>query len=614
MLDLRFDFKNIFTKFSNHFKIPHMKKIYFLFFLVVMSVVKLDAQYASSNFTLLSITSPEPGTGIKYSGCWGWHDTLTGKEYGIAGSTTGTYFIDITNPYTPSVSAFISATASPGNWREMKTYKNYCYIVNDNGAGTTGLQIVDLSTLPSTVTLVSQNMNLFRRGHACWVDGDKLYVSGITYSNNTTSSLNVYSLATPTAPVLLRELKQDYPTITYVHDAYSRNDTVFASAAYQGLYVYKLTAANTFTQLGSLTNYPGSGYNHASALTPDGKTLVMLDEVPVSLPIKVLDVTNLSNIQVTSVVNQFTATTPHNPFMVSNQYCFVSAYQDGTQLWDISNPSAPVLAGYFDTYPAAGGNNNNWPTGSANYNGQWGLYPYLPSKNIFALDRQNGAFVINTHLYANPEINVIGNSSSIPDGSAFTSTINNTDFGSVIITASTTSNFILQNTGLASLNISSITITGPDALQFSVIAPATPFTISPSGAQILSIQFAPNSIGTKNATVHIFNNDINEGSYDFSISGTALLNVNLSEHQKNALQLSVFPNPAHDQLSIRYQSSGTVDTELMLTNSLGQTVLTENLGKDCCAKTLSLAGLAKGIYVLQLNSGHERAFKKVVID
>jgi choice-of-anchor B domain-containing protein len=591
-----------------------MRKIYALLFIICLSVANVKAQYAASNFSLQSILSPETGTGIKYSGCWGWADTINDKEYAIAGSITGTYFIDVTNPFTPSVSAYLTATASPGNWREMKTYKNYCYIVNDNGAGTTGLQIVDMSTLPTTVTLVSQNMNLFRRGHACWVDGDKLYVSGITYSNNTTSSLNVYSLATPTAPVLLRELKQDYPTITYVHDAYARHDTVFASAAYQGLYVYKLTASNTFTQLGSLTTYPGSGYNHATALTPDGKTLVMLDEVPVSLPVKVLDVTNLSNIQVASVVNQFTATTPHNPFMVSNQYCFVSAYQDGTQLWDISNPSAPVLAGYFDTYPAAGGNNNNWPSGSANYNGQWGLYPYFPSKNIFALDRQNGGFMINTHLYANPEINVIGNSVNIADGSVATSTANNTNFGSVIINATGTNNFIIQNTGLASLNVSSITITGADASQFSVVGPSTPFTLTPSGAQILGIQFAPLSMGTKTAIVHVFNNDVNEDSYDFVISGDAALNVSLQEQNAGHITLDVYPNPASGYLTVQYNNLKIADSKLKMVNSLGQIVLEESLTDNCCTKKLNIEGLSKGIYFIQINDGLSSEVKKVMID
>ena len=375
-----------------------MKKKYILSLIILLSIYSIKAQFAASNFTLLSNISPQTGTGSKYSGCWGWTQPVTNKEYAIACSKNGTYFIDVTNPLTPTVSAYVVGTSTNGTWRETKTYQNYCYVVSDDG-GSTGFQVIDMSTLPTTVTLVSSNQNLFKRGHACWVDGNKLYVSGVTYSNTTTSSMNVYSLANPAAPVLLRELKQDYSFITYVHDEFVRNDTVFASCGYQGLYIFKYNSNNTFTQLGSLTTYSGSGYNHATSLTPDGQTLVMLDEVPASLPIKVLNVNNIANIQVLAVTNQFPQTTPHNPFVVSNQYCFISSYQDGTQLYDISNPSAPFLAGYFDTYNQGGGNNNNW-AGSA-YSGQWGCYPYFPSKNIFALDRQNGVFMLGTHLFQN---------------------------------------------------------------------------------------------------------------------------------------------------------------------------------------------------------------------
>lgn len=589
-----------------------MKKIYFLLLFVCLSIGSISAQFAASNFTLVSNISPEAGAGIKYSGCWGWTDTLNDKEYAIAGSITGTYFVDITNPYTPTVCAFYPAVNGNGNWREMKSYKNFLYVVNDNGSGTLGLQIFDMSTLPTTVTLVSQNMNLFRRGHAAWIDGDKLYVSGVTYSNNVTSSLDVYSLATPTAPVLLRRLNQDYPSITYVHDSFVRNDTVYASAAYQGLYVYKFTAANTFTQLGSLVTYPGSGYNHATALTPNGQNLVMLDEVPASLPIKVLDVTNLSNIVVTATANQYPLSTPHNPFMLSDQYCLVSAYQDGTQLWDISNPNAPFLAGYFDTYPVSGGNNNTWP-GGANYNGQWGLYPWFPSKSVFALDRHNGIFILNSHLYANPEINIIGNAVNILDGSVSTATTNNTDFGSVIITASATNNFIVQNTGLASLNVSSITITGADASAFTIVGPSTPFTVSPSGAQILSVKFAPLTVGTKTALIHLFSNDYNEDSYDFVVSGIAALNVGVKEQNANDFNLVVFPNPASDHLTVKYNDLKAEDATLKLINSLGQVVIEENLNADCCSKDLNIEGLPKGIYLLQIKGKTLSEVKKVMI-
>lgn len=302
----------------------------------------------------------------------------------------------MTSASTPSVSAYRSGRRSGTIWRETKTYQNFCYVICDDN-GTNSFQIFDMKYLPDSVHKVYDSTDLFKRGHTLWVDSDKLYVASVTYSNSTYSSMNVYSLATPTAPVLIRSLKQDYPFITGVHDMYARRDTVFASCQYQGLYVFKLTATNTFTQLGSLATYPSSGYNHSSALTPDGKTLIFTDEIPTGLPIKIANVSNLQNIQIQSTINQFSMTTPHNPFIVNNQYCFMSSYEDGLQLFDISNPASPTLAGYFDTYPQGGGNTGSWANP---YGGQWGCYPYHPSKTIMALDQSNGLFFLKSALYS----------------------------------------------------------------------------------------------------------------------------------------------------------------------------------------------------------------------
>ncbi len=385
-----------------------MKKIFTLALSTVLLTLNLKAQYAADNFSLAGQLNPEQNfnsSGNKYSGCWGWYQQSTGREYAIACSQTGTHWIDITNPSALTAVAFQAGASSNATWREVKTYQNYCYVITDD-QGAQGLQIFDMSNLPTSVTKVYQSKTLFSRGHACWVDKDMLYVSGITYSTGATSAMNIYSLATPTNPVLIRSLAQDAPSINYVHDMFVRNDTIYASCGYQGLYVYKRNANNSLTQLGSLTNYPGSGYNHSSALTPNGQTLVFMDEVPASLPIKVANVTNLANIQVLATTNQYSLTTPHNPFMINNQYVVVSSYQDGVQLYDISAPSSPSLAAYFDTYPQGGGNTGNY--GSGAYNGQWGCYPFYPSKNIFCLDMKNGVFVIQSRLL-NPIVSLSNN-------------------------------------------------------------------------------------------------------------------------------------------------------------------------------------------------------------
>jgi len=597
-----------------------MKKIYLLCLATLFSINVLKSQFSASNFTLISNINPEPSTnssGNRYSACWGWTDPTNSKEYAIACSQTGTYWVDVTNPSTPTVSAFKAGSSTNATWRETKTYQNYCYVVSDD-ASSSGLQIFDMSTLPTTVTLVSHNQNLLKRGHACWVDGNKLYISGVTYSTGIASSMNVYSLATPTAPVLLRQLKQDASFITYVHDEFVRNDTVFASCGYQGLYVFKFnTGINTFTQLGSLTTYSGSGYNHATSWTPDGKTLVMLDEVPASLPIKIVNTATLSNLQAIAVTNQYTATTPHNPWVVNNQYCFISSYQEGTQLYDISNPSAPVLAGYFDTFFQGGGNTGTW-SGSA-YQGQWGMYPYFPSKNIFALDMLNGVFMLKTHLFANPEINLQGNATNIIDGASSTSTINNTEYGIVTAGNNLSNTFVIQNSGLGNLSITGINITGVNASEFTLIgAPAFPFTVAPSGSQTLTIQFMPTAAGSRSAQVNISNNDIDETLYSFVIAGTGSVVVNrINNYANQSFNINLFPNPAQNevQFNLPYFSK---DLQVKIYDIQGKLISektnAELIKVSTNSRKINVNELPNGLYYfILISNGKSIASKKLII-
>jgi hypothetical protein len=53
---------------------------------------------------------------------------------------------------------------------------------------------------------------------------------------------------------------------------------------------------------------------------------------------------------------------------------------------DISNPLSPQIAGQYDTYPQ-----NN----SGNYNGAWGVYPFLPSGNTIISDMSTGLYVLH---------------------------------------------------------------------------------------------------------------------------------------------------------------------------------------------------------------------------
>lgn len=381
-----------------------MKKIItqlaFLFLLLSLST-QSSAQtiYDSQNINLLSvwndITVPaEPAYGIRYNGIWGWDDGL-GKEYAIIGATTGVYFIDITNPTNPIEADFVPGRRDSCIWREIKTYSHYAYLVSDDGAPNS-FQIVDLQYLPDSVSVVYDGTSIFERAHTIFVDGNKLYggiVKGPSFGS--TAAMAVFSLNNPVQPTLLRKLNTDFPSLlnsNQVHDMFVRNDTIYANCAYDGLFIFKYNEVpNNFTLSASLTTYPSQGYNHSSALTADGSTLVFMDEVPSGLPVKVLDVSDFSNLTMKSTFSSNVGPTPHNPFMVGTT-CYIAYYQDGLQVYDVSVPTNPVRLGYFDTHVQT---NMGGPYPSPPYQGAWGAYPYFPSGRVIVSDMQNGLFVLD---------------------------------------------------------------------------------------------------------------------------------------------------------------------------------------------------------------------------
>jgi hypothetical protein len=208
--------------------------------------------------------------------------------------------------------------------------------------------------------------------------------------------MSVFSLANPTSPALLRRIEQDTTAlgkIYEVHDMYVRNDTVYASAGWQGLKVFRLTSASTFTPIGTYDGYYKHGYNHSSFLTRNGKYVLFCDEVPDKLPMHFINVENMGNIQPVRYWQPGPQTTPHNPYIIGDDHAVVSCYKDGLYVYDISDPDTIREAGYFDTYPQGGLNTGDYSGGA--YQGNWGAYPFLPSGIIIANDMQNGVFVLD---------------------------------------------------------------------------------------------------------------------------------------------------------------------------------------------------------------------------
>jgi hypothetical protein len=100
--------------------------------------------------------------------------------------------------------------------------------------------------------------------------------------------------------------------------------------------------------------------------------------------VRVLNVDDLKNPVLVKEWTGPTAAIDHNGFSRGNRY-YMSNYQRGTTILDITDPTNPVEAGFFDSFPSSD---------SAAFNGVWGTYPYLPSGLIISSDINSGLYVL----------------------------------------------------------------------------------------------------------------------------------------------------------------------------------------------------------------------------
>jgi hypothetical protein len=156
------------------------------------------------------------------------------------------------------------------------------------------------------------------------------------------------------------------------------------------MFVVDFNDINNAQLIGSLTNYPQSGYNHSGWLSDDGNTYALADETH-GLDVKILDVSDLTNISVNDLISSDVnaLSIAHNPIFFGNDL-YISYYFDGLYVFDVSDPSNVSLKGFYDTSVE--------PHASTDYKGCWGVYPFLSSGKILVSDMQNGLFVLTTPL------------------------------------------------------------------------------------------------------------------------------------------------------------------------------------------------------------------------
>ena len=309
----------------------------------------------------------------RYSGSWSYVSE-NGSEYALLGAKTGTAIYPIDHPDIIDEIAFIPGPIT--NWREITVIGDYGYVVTDVQGENHGMQVINLSTLPDSASLLTTYASTFTKGHIIqkdiFSDAPYVYVCGTT----ATEGIHILDVSTPEAPVEIGLYNPGY----YIHDCHVRDDRIYAAAFNEGtIDVIDISDRSNPTLLTQLS-IP-NGFVHSSSLTMDGKYLIIAPEKD-GLPARIWNVEEIENPFEVGTYTANAASLVHNPYIIGD-LAFVSHNTEGLRVLDITDPTVPVEIGYYDTFDG--------PSGG--FNGLWSACPYFPSGKVIGGNREDGLYV-----------------------------------------------------------------------------------------------------------------------------------------------------------------------------------------------------------------------------
>ena len=332
--------------------------------LLALLLTPTDGWSQGRNATLLSRFDP---SGNSYNDVWGYV-APNGREYAILGSTRGTFILNCTIPNNPRQVAFFSGPSS--TWRDIRTYRNYAYVVTEGGGG---VQIIDMADPENPQLITTWGQSVFSHAHNVALDTD----AGVLYPCGTNNGTPIISISeNPVSPVLIGRY-----TAAYVHDLHVQDGYGHLGEINNGRYrIIDVSAPSAPALLGSSS----VGSCHNAWPSRDGNIAVTTSERS-NGALTVFDISDKRlPIQLATFRTGRSGTSIHNAFMV-DRVCHSAYYSEGYQSVDLSDPANPVHVAHYDSSSSTSG-----------FSGAWGCYPFMPSGVVYISDMSNGLHLIDS--------------------------------------------------------------------------------------------------------------------------------------------------------------------------------------------------------------------------
>jgi choice-of-anchor B domain-containing protein len=354
------------------------------------------AGFPCKGIDLLSHRTFTAAEGGGVADVWGWADPETKKEYAILGGSGGVRFLDVTDPVNPVyLGRMVTKPDGALIWQEIEIVNDHAYVVCD--LAPCGLQIFDLKRLagvesalpvwrPDVVVPIGPYHSI-----ASNPETNHIFLNGLGVMSPAGTPL-IFDVSQPLAPVPVGAMADD----GYTHDSlcptYKGPDKRFEGNEIcfnfneDTITVYDVTANPVQPEQLARVTYDKASYVHSGALTKDQAYLISTDEGDEvdHLQPSTLYIWDVRKLDKPKLIGTFVAkslSVDHNVY--SEQDALYHAnYNNGFRILDLAQVA------WFDTMPLVD---------SADFDGVWAAYPYLPSGNVLVGDMGGGLFVLRPH-------------------------------------------------------------------------------------------------------------------------------------------------------------------------------------------------------------------------
>lgn len=315
-------------------------------------------------------------------------DVVAEGNYAYVGSwhnTTGVWIFDISNP---DAATYVSRFAPPGskNMQGFEVLNGIGYFGDDDG---NGVFIVDLSNplVPRLITRITSAQGGYSYVHNLTLDGNgHMFIPHYRVNDD----VQVWNVVDPAHPFLQMTLTGT--DTSSVHDVTVKNNRLFMNGWAGEVDIWDITNLDSQSPV-RLGSFFSGLHTQATSVTDDGNFLACPRELASNGDVGIFNISDPAHAFKVADITEpdwgISATSPATSKIMGN-YLYVAWYQAGLLVFDISDPSNPIMVGSYDTWPGYSYG------GKGGGDGDWGVWPFLGADRVLISDRTTGLYVLDT--------------------------------------------------------------------------------------------------------------------------------------------------------------------------------------------------------------------------